>query len=31
MQSAQLSRLMHVSWEIQRQKHSTRSKALQAA
>ena len=26
-----LSRLMRISWEIQRRKHQTRSKALQAA
>lgn len=29
--STQLSRLMRMSWEIQRKKCSTRSKALQAA
>ena len=26
-----LSRLMHISWDIQKQKNKTRSKALQAA
>jgi len=27
----QLSRLMHISWDIQKRKHKTRSKALTAA
>ena len=29
--STQLSRLMQMSWELQRRKHYNRSKALQAA
>lgn len=28
---SRLSRLMRISWDIQRSKHNTRSKALQAA
>ncbi|MDF2188687.1 hypothetical protein [Paraflavitalea sp. CAU 1676] len=31
MQTHQLSRLMYLSWEIQRTKHNNRSKALTAA
>jgi len=31
MDKNRLSRLMHISWAIQRSKHKSRSKALQAA